>query len=351
VRYSTLDQLVCGYAKDLSKGGMFVATSRFLPVNAVVRVHIELPDGGGVVPVIARVAFVRDEGEAATARLPSGMGLEFLDLAEDSLNAIARFVSERTLEVADRTPPAPRSRPLEILVVDDVPEMREGLAEPFRARNDRVEVAPNGMDALAMCLRRPPDVLLTDIAMPHMDGWQLLRILRARPSLAALPVVFVTSHLAETERLRGFQLGVDDYVTKPFSPAEMVARVDRLVARCDHGGAVGKKTLRGNLSQVALPMVLSFLELERQTGVLLIVRPPRSARIWVAEGRPLRVEVEGATRVTTAQRLFSYVLSWEGGQFEFARQDVMGEDELQTSMTALLLEQARLTDEAARRSS
>src|SRR5689334_11743282 len=75
VRYASVDELMVAYCADLSKGGMFVQTDRLLPNNAVVRVQLELPDRGGSLPIICRVAFVRPM-ESATAEQPAGMGLE-----------------------------------------------------------------------------------------------------------------------------------------------------------------------------------------------------------------------------------------------------------------------------------
>lgn len=92
VRYRSIDQLVVALTHDLSRGGLFMRTERFLPINAVVRVHLELPDDGGDVPVICRVAYVRGEDEAEASGKPAGMGVEFLDLGRDRLAQIDRAV-------------------------------------------------------------------------------------------------------------------------------------------------------------------------------------------------------------------------------------------------------------------
>ena len=347
VRYSTLDQLVVAYSRDLSKGGMFLATTRFLPVNAVLRIHLELPDSPRTVAVIARVAFIRTPEEAQAAGQAAGMGVQFLDLPSADLDEIGRFIASKSVEAATDSGPV-RTRPLEILIVEDKPDLRELTSIVFRSRGDRVREAANGVEALAMCLRQRPDVILCDVAMPLMDGWQFLRVLRSRPSLASIPVAFVTALTEEPERLRGFQLGVDDYVAKPFRPAELVARVDRLVARAQRVGGIERKTLRGALDQVPLPSVLTFLEMERYTGVLLVLREHRTARLFVREGRLLRIELERATTAIRAEQMLFTVLQWPRGDFEFAAQDVSGNDEFQASITALLLTFAKLSDERAK---
>src|SRR5262249_26726579 len=163
VRYSTLDQLVVAYSRDLSKGGMFLTTTRFLPINAVLRVHLELPEMTRIVSIIARVAFVRDEAEAAQSGQPAGMGVQFLDLSAQDLTEIGQFIAAQSTAAAPDPGPL-RTRPLDVVIVDDRAELRELAAIPFRERGDQVRVAANGVEALALCLRQRPDVILCDVA-------------------------------------------------------------------------------------------------------------------------------------------------------------------------------------------
>ena len=348
VSYRTLDELVVAYTRDLSRGGLFLKTQRFLPINAVILLSLELPEGGGEVPVIARVAYVRDPQTARAQGKTAGMGIQFLDVSSDSRQRIERFIAERATAQADITGPIRVVRVLDILVVDDDARYREMAADVFRKRGDHVRTANDGVQGLGACLKQPPDLILTDVQMPGMDGWQLLRIVRARPSLASTPVVFMSTLTGEEERLRGYKLGVDDYVPKPFQPDELRARVERVVARQQRSVQAGdKKTLRGDLEQVGLPSVLGFLELERKTGILLVIGD-RPARLFIRDGRPLRVEITEPDPAATQEQLALELLGWKSGQFEFAAQDVADEDALRTSLTSLLLEHARRADEAAR---
>jgi len=348
VRYPTLDQLVVAFSTDLSKGGIFLQTERFLPINAVIRLQLELPDSGGEIEVIGRVAHVRDDYEAELTSQPTGMGIEFLDLTDERRNEIAKFIAERSLADAEKSE-ALTVGPLDVMVVDDNPRSCDLLANLFLHRGDTVRKAANGIEALGLCLKRPPDVLLLDIEMPQMDGWQLLRVMRSRPSLSSVPVLFVTALCQPEERLRAFRLGVDDFIAKPWRAEEVLARVDRIVmgARQGRGAAIARKTLRGDLAQVPIASVLSFLQLERMTGVLLLVKD-RSARIYIQDGRPLRIEVERTTLLAKAKQMLFQVLSWSEGQFEFAAQEVACDDELGMSATTILLEYSRLTDERQR---
>ena len=120
----------------------------------------------------------------------------------------------------------------EVLVVEDNPDMRELLAF-LVGREFRVRTAKNGREGLEQVAEALPDLVLTDVMMPEMSGTELCRELKSRPETRELPVVLVTSK-AETEmKVQGLELGADDYITKPFHPRELLARVRSLVnQRC-----------------------------------------------------------------------------------------------------------------------
>jgi len=115
-----------------------------------------------------------------------------------------------------------------ILVVDDDPHIRE-LASLF-LRNDGFEVyeASDGADALAKLDSAKVDLFIIDVMMPNMDGWELCRELRAAYDL---PILMLTAKGETSQKLKGFQLGTDDYLVKPFEPLELVARVRALLKR------------------------------------------------------------------------------------------------------------------------
>jgi uncharacterized protein (TIGR02266 family) len=345
VQYTTIDQLVVAYSSDLSKGGLFLCTQTYLPLNAVVRLTLQLPEDGGEIPVICRVVYVRDEAAAASAGKPAGMGLEFLDIADGCTQRIERFIAERPPKLSQ---PPPARRALNIVLADDDRLSLAAAASCFRARGDIVITASNGLDALAACLKQPPDVILSDVQMPKMDGWQLVRMVRGRPSLSSIPFIFFTQLRGEDERLRAYQLGVDDFVGKPCNAELLLSRADRLIARLGQNRSpVRQKTLRGDLEQVSLPSVLNFLELERKTGVLLLVGA-YTARVFIAEGRALRIERESDALALSPRALMNQLLSWKSGQFEFAVGEVAGPDLLGCSLMTLLLDHARINDEESR---
>ncbi len=115
-----------------------------------------------------------------------------------------------------------------ILIVDDDPTLRRLLGEFLQSEAFAVTAAASGPEALRECYRARPDLVVLDVMMPGMDGWETCARLR---EMADLPIILLTAKDSETDKLRGFRLGVDDYVTKPFSFAELSARIRAVLAR------------------------------------------------------------------------------------------------------------------------
>ncbi|HVS76451.1 MAG TPA: ATP-binding protein, partial [Steroidobacteraceae bacterium] len=131
-----------------------------------------------------------------------------------------------------RAPPAdPGASSREtILVVDDNVEMRRLLSQLLRSRW-RVTTARDGVHALERIRQDPPSLVISDIMMPRMDGIEMLRTLRADPATAELPVLLLSARAGEEASVGGLQAGADDYLVKPFSRRELIARADALLAR------------------------------------------------------------------------------------------------------------------------
>jgi signal transduction histidine kinase/DNA-binding response OmpR family regulator len=133
--------------------------------------------------------------------------------------------------------PVPRPAPAgdlqdaRILVADDNGDMRAYLARLLTAQRWQVETVADGQEALAAIRRRLPDLLLTDVMMPRLDGFQLLRALRQDPATRALPVVVLSARAGREAGVEGLDLGADDYVVKPFTAAELIARVRATLQR------------------------------------------------------------------------------------------------------------------------
>ncbi len=117
-----------------------------------------------------------------------------------------------------------------ILIVDDDPHIREVVRYALEKAGHRVEEASDGADGLAAALASPPDVVILDIVMPGLDGIEVCRRLRTKSNT---PILFLSSKDDEIDRVIGLEVGGDDYVTKPFSPRELVARVKAMLRRIE----------------------------------------------------------------------------------------------------------------------
>jgi DNA-binding response OmpR family regulator len=117
-----------------------------------------------------------------------------------------------------------------ILVVDDEPRIAEIARDYLERAGFKVTTACSGADALAFARSRRPDLIVLDLGLPHVDGLDVTRTLRRQSSV---PIIMLTARVDESDKLIGLELGADDYMTKPFSPKELVARVRAVFRRID----------------------------------------------------------------------------------------------------------------------
>ena len=128
-----------------------------------------------------------------------------------------------------------------ILVVDDDREITRLLRSYLEQAGYEVLTAPTGESALHTLRREHPDLLLLDLMLPDRDGWDVTRVIRSDATLADTPIIMLTARVEDTDKILGLELGADDYITKPFNPREVLARVRAMLRRqqriLDHGVA------------------------------------------------------------------------------------------------------------------
>ena len=126
--------------------------------------------------------------------------------------------------------------PTRILVVEDDPDIVELIARYLDKAGFAVDRAADGREALQMIAAKTPALIVLDLMLPQVDGLEVCRRLRADEKTAAVPVIMLTARAEESERIVGLELGADDYLSKPFSPNELVARVRALLRRVNRSG-------------------------------------------------------------------------------------------------------------------
>ena len=124
-----------------------------------------------------------------------------------------------------------------ILIVEDDPDIGQLVARYLDKAGFTSELVATGREALEAITARPPDLLVLDLMLPQIDGLEVCRMVRASKPTSALPIIMLTARAEESERIVGLELGADDYLAKPFSPGELVARVRALLRRSHRGNA------------------------------------------------------------------------------------------------------------------
>lgn len=132
-----------------------------------------------------------------------------------------------------------------ILIAEDEPKLRQVLCDYFHSKGDRVTEAEDGMQALELSCEGNFDAVLLDIMMPGLDGFSVCRSLRRHSNV---PILFLTALSAEEDKLWGYELGADDYITKPFSLAVLYAKVTALIRRRRGDMLIGDRLTAGDLS-------------------------------------------------------------------------------------------------------
>ncbi|MCF6266744.1 MAG: response regulator [Desulfuromusa sp.] len=152
-----------------------------------------------------------------------------------------------------------------IYIVDDDPATYDILSEYLESAGFKVRAAFDGREGLDIMRDDPPDLALLDIQMPEMDGFQLLEAMRRQESLQDVPVLFITSLDRTNLKIKGLELGADDFIVKPFERAELFARIKAALRRSDRY-RLTESILTGNLADISLTELLQTLDIGRKTA-------------------------------------------------------------------------------------
>src|SRR5918995_1578148 len=134
-------------------------------------------------------------------------------------------------------------RAVRVLIVEDDEDIAHLLAHSVRKAGFQASVMLSGAGVLARLRESPPDLLLLDVMLPGLDGRDICRAMRSDPRTRAIPIIIITARAEEADRVTGLELGADDYITKPFSPREVVARVRAVLRRAAAAPAASSPSL------------------------------------------------------------------------------------------------------------
>ncbi len=175
-----------------------------------------------------------------------------------------------------------------ILVIEDDPDIALSLRLKLeRDGGFEVQTAEDGARGLRMAVDRPPDLVLLDVNLPGMDGFEVCRHLRNEPATAATPVIMLTARIDESDRVAGLDLGADDYITKPFSPKEALARIRAVLRRSDRDASgaevLADGALRIDVGARRAEVAGRVLSLTRKEFDLLVELIRRRGRVLTRE--------------------------------------------------------------------
>ena len=352
ISFESYDDFLVEYGDHLRKGILTLPSGTGLDPGQDVRIKLILPNE----KVLYLKGTTRPKGSAApgVGKADDQIQVQLLAYTPEQTETLEACVSGA---IAHETKPVEDEAqgPINLLLVDDSVGVRIELGDALRDRGLRVRVAENGLVAIAAALKRPPDIILSDVEMPVMDGWTFLRMTRARQRLAHIPFVFFTRLTDDLSRLQAYRMGVEDFLSKETGADEVLARLQGVLAR--HKSRPGATTstttsggggqgLRGDLQHVKLGSLMSFLESEKRTGRLHLDNGRDNAVLEILSGQLAGVENLG-NYAHAHDRVFE-LLDWPTGDFEFVsaeNADIKASGEL-TPMTYLLMEHARRADEA-----
>lgn len=255
-----------------------------------------------------------------------------------------------------------------ILVVEDENFTRKLVTNVLETKGYSVEQAWNGHQALELARAKRPDLVITDVLMPEVDGFTFVKSLRADPKLNRTPVIFLSQRAEAEYRVRGFRLGADDYLPKPFYPEELLLRVSHVLERAkalkkaleqswseliseaesvDESSEDASVELTGDLEVAGLSVILGIVEQKSLTGVLSITKDDDRAVLELRGGALLTAVLAGQKDLEGRDAVYE-ILGWESGEFAFKAIPVDSQNQINAPLQALLLEGARRIDEAAR---
>jgi DNA-binding response OmpR family regulator len=238
-----------------------------------------------------------------------------------------------------------------LLLVDADPRSVRVLEVSLRKAGYSVTTAADGLDALAKIESLTPDLILSDTRLPKLDGYTLVRKLKERVEWAGIPVVFLTSQKSIEDKIRGLELGVEDYLTKPIFVRELIARVNLLLARrtqeniaANRSTLTGRTRFAGSTQDMAVVDLLQTFEVSRKSGVVHLRSGAQEGHIYFREGKIIDAEL-GRLR---GEEAIYRALIWNEANFEVEFKAIANEDIIGGSTQAILMEGMRRVDEWGR---
>jgi CheY-like chemotaxis protein/Flp pilus assembly protein TadD len=236
-----------------------------------------------------------------------------------------------------------------LLLVDGDPKSLRVLEVSLKKAGFDVATATQANDALGALQSTLPDLIISDTDLDGRDGFDLCRQIKAKPEWAKIPFLFVSGRKSIEDKIRGLELGVDDYLTKPIYIKEIGIRVRTALQRAERerleSRREGRTKFAGDLSDIGVVDLVQTIDLNRKSGIIHIVnRDGRRGAVFFREGKVIDAEVGRLAGAEAMYRLFS----WSDGRFEVEFKAIRRHDVIDLPSAALLMEGMRRLDEWTR---
>lgn len=176
---------------------------------------------------------------------------------------------------------------IRVLIVDDEPDIVELLKYNLQSEGYDCLTAPNGEKALELVEKHKPDLILLDVMMPKMDGMEVCRKIKENPKLSDIFIIFLTARGEEYSEIAGFEMGADDYITKPIKPRLLMSRVKAILKRKSDSGSLDSTLKVGNLtidkSNYSVKLGKKTFELPRKEFELLLLLASKPGKLFTRE--------------------------------------------------------------------
>lgn len=232
-----------------------------------------------------------------------------------------------------------------ILIVDDDWAIIGFLAHFISKKNFEAELAENGEEAYEKIIQSPPDLIISDILMPRMDGFELYRRLQENPEIAGIPFIFLSSKTDPADQLQGFRMGANEYLTKPFDLEHLFKTINKVLANSGKAKFSREKIdFSGNLGVLFFEDMIQLIEINQKTGELVFTNSQDEifGSIFFKDG----AVIHAVTDKLDGEEAFYDLSPLKNAYAKFFTKEVDAPKTISSQTMALLFESARMVDEA-----
>lgn len=316
-----------GRKLNLSQGGALLESQKPLLGSYVVL----------VIPVLKKNN-LQIKGRIVYTRKPDNSsfyltGIEFIEAGDEQINDLIAFVKAY-------------NSCTKVMVIDDDPTTRFFLENILRKREFQTWQAENGRVALNEISVAQPDLIISDVIMPEMGGFELCAKLREAPDTADIPFIFLSVKDDPVDQLKGLRMGADEYLVKPFKPADILQAINKVMEKTARlRGLQADVDIEGSLARIGLIEVIQMIEFNEKTGTLFLLSPSGGVNgaVYIKEGQVINA-VSGDL---DGKEAFYDLAAQSDGFFKFNIHDTIPSQKIRQKNMNLLMEASRLLDEAA----